>query len=99
MLVSRPLAEKRQMSAAATPLEGRSKSTGFPASEQEFVIVEKGPMAAPVKSTPALGKETPAVVGSTTTMSLPLADGVPLLSVMSLSGALGGARSTKPVSR
>src|SRR6266403_1695649 len=91
MLVSSPLAEKRQMSAAATPLEGRSKSTGFPASEQELVIVEKAPRAATFKSTPAFGKETPSVVGSTTMMSLPLADGAALVSVMSSSDTLGAA--------
>src|SRR5882762_3090386 len=91
MLVSRPLAEKRQMSTVASPLEGRSKGTGFPASEHELVIVEKAPRAATFKSTPAFGKETPAVVGSTTMMSLPVADGVPLVSEMSSSDTLGAA--------
>src|SRR5258705_3560777 len=91
MLVSSPLAEKRQMSAAATPLTGRSKGTGFPASEHELVIVEKAPRAATFKSTPALGKETPAVVGSTTMMSLPLADGAALVSEISSSETLGAA--------
>src|SRR5882762_134250 len=91
MPVSSPLAEKRQMSAAATPLEGRSNGTGFPASEQEFVIVEKGPRAATFKSTPALGNETPAVVGSTTMMSLALAEGAEFVSEMSSSETLGAA--------
>src|SRR5712671_7732719 len=91
MLVSSPLAEKRQMSAAATPLGGRSKGTGFPARLQEFVTVEKAPSAATFKSTPAFGNETPAVVGSTTMMSLPLADGAALVSVMSSSETLGAA--------
>src|SRR5258708_25835249 len=91
MLVSSPLAEKRQMSAAATRMEGRSKSTGFPARLQELVMVEKAPRAATFKSTPAFGKETPAVVGSTTIMSLPVAVGVALVSVMSSSDTLGAA--------
>src|SRR5882672_7943958 len=91
MLVSRPLAEKRQMSAAATPLEGRGKSTGFPARLQELVTVEKAPRAATFKSTPALGKETPEVVGSTTMMSLALAEGAEFVSEMSSSETLGAA--------
>src|SRR5712675_308882 len=91
MLVSSPLAAKRQMSAAATPLEGRGKGTGFPARLQEFVTVENAPSAATFKSTPAFGKDTPAVVGSTTMMSLPLAEGVPLLSEISSSETLGAA--------
>src|ERR1700719_1426285 len=73
MLVSRPLAEKRQISAAANPVAGRCSGTGFPASEQELAAVENAPKAATFRSTSALGRETPAVVGSTTTMSLPVA--------------------------
>src|SRR5258707_14820952 len=91
MLVSSPLAEKRHMSAAATPVAGRCRATGFPASEHELVIVEKVPRAATFKSTPAFGKETPAVVGSTTMMSLPLAEGAALVSEMSSSETLGAA--------
>src|SRR5882757_6091582 len=91
MLVSRPLAEKRQMSTVASPLEGRSNGTGFPASEQELVMVEKAPRAATFKSTPAFGKETPAVVGSTTMMSLAVAVGAAVVSVMSSSDTLGAA--------
>src|SRR5882757_9886193 len=91
MLVSSPLAEKRQMSAAATPLGGRSNGTGFPARLQELVMVEKAPRAATFKSTPAFGKETPAVVGSTTIMSLPVAVGAALVSEMSSSEILGAA--------
>src|SRR6267142_3504745 len=91
MLVSSPLAEKRQMSAAATPLEGRSNGTGFPARLQELVRVENAPSAATFKSTSAFGKETPAVVGSTTIMSLPLAEGAALVSEMSSSETLGAA--------
>src|SRR5712671_96616 len=91
MLVSSPLAEKRQMSAAAIPLGGRSNGTGFPASEHELVMVENAPSAATFKSTPAFGKGTPAVVGSTTMMSLAVAVGAALVSVMSSSNTLGAA--------
>src|SRR5882672_6215536 len=91
MLVSSPLAEKRQMSAAATPLEGRSKGTGFPARLQELVMVENAPSAATFKSTPAFGKETPAVVGSTTMMSLAVAVGAALVSEISSSETFGTA--------
>src|SRR5258706_7319122 len=76
MLVSRPLAEKRQMSAAVAPVEGRCRGTGFPASEQELLAVEKAPRAATFRSTSAFGRETPAVVGSTTMMFLAVAAGV-----------------------
>src|SRR3981189_3772340 len=91
MLVSSPLAEKRQMSAAATPLGGRSNGTGFPARVKELVMVENAPSAATFKSTPAFVKETPAVVGSTTIMSLPLAEGAALVSEMSSADTLGAA--------
>src|ERR1700682_3800057 len=88
MLVSRPLAEKRQMSAAATPVGGRCKGTGFPASEQELVTVEKVPRAATLRSTSAFGRETPAVVGSTTMMSLAVAEGATLVREITSSEAL-----------
>src|SRR6267154_239965 len=58
MLVSRPLAEKRQMSAAVAPVAGRSKGTGFPAREQELLAVEKTPRAATTMMS------LPAVVGA-----------------------------------
>src|SRR5260370_14728024 len=89
MLVSRPLAEKRQMSAAATPLAGRCNGTGFPASEQELVAVEKAPRAATLRSTSAFGRDTPAVVGSTTMMSWAVAEGAPLVREMIASAVLG----------
>src|SRR5260370_41527418 len=89
MLVSRPLAEKRQMSAAATPVAGRCNGTGFPASEQELVAVEKTPRAATLRSTSAFGRETPAVVGSTTMMSWAVAEGAPLVREMIGSAGLG----------
>src|SRR5260370_25026565 len=89
MLVSRPVAEKRQMSAAATPLAGRCNGTGFPASEQELVAVEKTPRAATLRSTSAFGRETPAVVGSTTMMSWAVAEGAPLVREMIASAVVG----------
>src|SRR5882762_1643838 len=89
MLVSRPLAEKRQMSAAVAPVAGRSKGTGFPASEQELLAVEKTPRAATLRSTSAFGRETPAVVGSTTMMSLAVTEGAALVREITSSEALG----------
>src|SRR5216683_2076199 len=91
MLESRPLAEKRQMSATATPVAGRCKATGFPASEQELLAVEKAPRAATFRSTSALGRETPAVEGSTTTMSLDVAEGAALVREMISSDGLRAA--------
>src|SRR5258707_12984811 len=91
MLESRPLAEKRQMSATATPVAGRCKATGFPASEQELLAVEKAPRAATFRSTSALGRETPAVEGATTTMSLDVAGGVGVGRGMILPEGLRGA--------
>src|SRR5881275_2527194 len=82
MLVSRPACEKRQISVVIAPLSGRVSTTGFPASEQVFVAAEKFPTAAILRSTEAPGKETPAAVGSTTTMSFPAADGAVLVSAI-----------------
>src|SRR5579859_2035115 len=95
MLVSRPLAENRQISAAAKPEAGRTSAMGFPASEQEFAEVEKTPSAATLRSTSAPGCETPAVVGSTTTMSLPVAEDAPLVSGMISSATFGAATTRK----
>src|SRR5260221_13934167 len=86
MLVSRPLTENKQMSAATTP---RCKGTGFPASEHELAVVEKTPRAATFRSTSAFGRETPAVVGSTTMMSLAVANGAALVREMISSEVLG----------
>src|SRR5260370_22783878 len=91
MLASRPLAEKRQMSATATPVAGRCKATGFPASEQELLAVENAPRAATFRSTSALGRETPAGEGATTTMSLDVAGGGGLVREMISSDGLGAA--------
>src|SRR5260221_4550798 len=93
MLVSRPLAENKQMSAATTPVAGRCKGTGFPASEHELAVVQKTPRAATFRSTSAFGRETPAVVGSTTMMSLAVAEGATLVREMISSEALGAATS------
>src|ERR1700720_3718463 len=89
MLVSRPLAENKQMSAAAPPVGGGCKGTGFPASAQELVVVEKMPRAATFRSTSEFGSETPAVVGSTTMRSLAAAEGAALVREMISSEALG----------
>src|SRR5712664_19758 len=90
MLVSRPPAENRQTSVAAVPLAGRCNSTGFPASEQELLVTENAPSAATFRSTSAPGTDTPAVVGSTTTMSFPATSGAPLVSEITSSEGFGG---------
>src|ERR1700726_1254601 len=77
------------MSAAAAPVTGRCKGTGFPASEQELLAVEKTPRAASLRSTSAFGRETPAVVGSTTMMSLAAAEGAAAVSEIISSEAFG----------
>src|SRR6267143_3499548 len=91
MLASRPLAEKRQMSATATPVAGRCKATGFPASEQELLAVKKAPRAATFRSTSAWRRDAPAVEGSTTTMSLDVAEGAALVREMISSDGLRAA--------
>src|SRR5258708_30352847 len=93
MLVSRPLAENKQMSAATTPVAGRCKGTGFPASEHELAVVEKTPRAATFRSTSAFGRETPAGVGSTTMMSFAVAEGAALVREVISSEGLGAAKS------
>src|SRR5436305_2746510 len=85
MPASSPLAEKRQMSAAVAPVGGRASGIGLPASEQELLATEKTPRAAMSRSTSLFGLETPAVVGSTTTMSWATADWEPLVSGMGVS--------------
>src|SRR5260370_6531871 len=90
MPVSSALAEKRQMSVAATPEAGRCNGMGFPAREQELVAVEKTPRAATLRSTSAFGMETPAVGGSTTMMSWAVAEGALLGREMIASAGVGG---------
>src|SRR5256714_13228136 len=94
MLVSSPPGEKRQISAAEVPLSGRCNATGLPASTQELFNVENRPSAATVRSTSAPGTETPAVVGSTTTMSFPVASGAALVSEITSSETLGAATTS-----
>src|SRR5712664_41163 len=93
MLVSKPLCEKTQMSAVEVPLAGRGNGIALPPSVQELFVVENAPSAATSRSKSFPGTETPAVVGSTTTVSLPLAAGAALLSAIT-SSELFGAAST-----
>src|SRR5579859_313691 len=95
MLVSNPLCEKRQMSAVAVPLAGRCSEIGLPPKAQEFVAVENIPSAATLRSKSLPGEEVPAVVGSTTTMSLPVAAGNELVSAMTSSDGFGGATTSE----
>src|SRR5216683_1696459 len=91
MLVSSPLCEKRQMSAVEVPLAGRGSGIALPPSVQELFAVLNVPSAATFKSRSLPGTETPAVVGSTTTMSLPVAAGALLLSAITSSETYGAA--------
>ena len=93
--MSRPLSENRQTSAVAMPLPGRCRSTGFPVSEHELFVVEKFPSAARFKSTSLPGTDTPAVVGSTTTMSFAIAEGTLPVSRMLSSELFGGATTSE----
>src|SRR5271157_1221223 len=95
MLASRPLEEKTQRSAVAEPDAGRARTTGFPASVQELAAVEKKPSAATSRSTLAPGADTPAVVGSTTTMSRPSAEGEDDVSEMTSSFVEGATMTTE----
>src|SRR5215467_13845768 len=89
MLASNPLWEKRQISAVAVPVPGRCKRIGLPPSVHELVAVENVPSAATLRSKSVAGKEMPAVVGSTTMMSLLVAVGAELLSTMTSSDGFG----------
>ena len=95
MLVSRPLSENMQMSAFAVPLDGRCSAIGLPPSVQELLTVENGPIAARFRSTSSSGSETPAVVGSTTTMSCAVAVGAPLVSEITSSETFGAATTSE----
>src|SRR5215475_8224970 len=79
------------MSKVAVPLDGRVRTTGLPPSEQVFVAVEKIPIAAMSKSTAAPGTETPAVVGSTTTMLWPTEFGTAPVTAITASLSFNGA--------
>src|SRR5229473_5938712 len=91
MLVSSPLCEKRQMSAVEVPLAGRGSGIALPPSVQELFAVLNVPSAATFKSRSLPGTVTPAVVGSTTTMSFPVAAGALLPSAITSSEMLGTA--------
>src|SRR5207245_11553206 len=82
MLVSKPFWEKRQMSAVAVPLAGLCSGMGSPPRVQELFAVENTPSAATLKSRSRPGVETPAVVGSTAHISLPVTPGAELLSAI-----------------
>src|SRR5271165_5926388 len=91
MPASRPLSEKRHRSAVLLPLAGRCSVTGLPSSVQELLAVENAPMAATFRSTSSATVETPAVVGSTTTMFCPLALGVAPVKAIVASDEFGAA--------
>src|SRR5208283_2209752 len=94
MLVSKPACEKRQMSAATVPEEGRTSGIGFPASVQVFVEVVNKQIAATSRSRLASLLSSTAVVGSTTVMSLPVAAGG-LLVIVITSSLLPGVTITR----
>src|SRR5579872_6602409 len=89
MLVSNPLSEKTQTSNVVLPLAGRCRGIGLPESAQELFVTENMPSAATLMSTSLPCALTPAVVGSTTTMSLPVAVGEALLSAIHRSKCSG----------
>src|SRR6202140_1515370 len=91
MLESRPPKENTQMSVVATPLAGRCNTTGFPARKHELLATENAPSAPTLKSRSSPGTETPAVVGSTTTMSFALAAGAALVSEITSSAVFCAA--------
>src|SRR5215469_10120316 len=94
MLVSNPLCENRHMSAVEVPLAGLGRGTGFPPSVQELFAVENSPNAATFRSNSLPGWEIPAVVGSTTTMSLPVAAVVELFRIITSSEGFGVATTS-----
>src|SRR5277367_304724 len=91
MLVSSPLSEKTQMSYVVLPLAGLGSGMGLPVSEHALVAVENMPSAATLRSTSFPCALMPAVVGSTTVMSLPVDAGDALLSAITSSDTFGGA--------
>src|SRR5260370_8622626 len=91
MLVSNPLCEKMQTSAVAVPLLGRCSEIALPPRVHVLLLVTNGPNAATFKSRSLAGTETPAVVGSTTTMSFPVAAGNVLLRAITSSETFGAA--------
>src|SRR5947209_8739131 len=94
LLVSKLLCENTQMSAEAIPLTGRCSETGLPPSVQLFVAVTNVPSAATLISRLNPGSSSPAVVGSTTTMSFSVALGTALVKEI-WSVPFPGAATTK----
>src|SRR5258708_18928713 len=91
MLVSSPFCAKMQMSTVDVPVVGRGNEIALPPRVHEFVLVTNRPSAAIFKSRSIPGTEIPAVVGSTTTMSFPLAAGALLLRAITSSEGFGAA--------
>src|SRR5712691_1845755 len=91
---SSPLFENTQMSASAVPEAGRTSVTGAPPSAQELLTTENIPRAATFKSTLGPSAEVPAVLGSTATMSFPVAEGAALESAMASSPEVCGATTS-----
>src|SRR5277367_6345201 len=94
MLASKPDCEKRQMSAAEIPFAGRKMGIALPARLQVFVAVTYNPRAATSRSRLLREVSTPALVGSTTTMSLPPFEGT-LLESGILACVVEGATTTR----
>src|SRR6266849_1682827 len=91
---SSPLFENTQMSAIAVPEAGRTSATGVPPSAQELLMTEDIPGAATVKPTFGPAADVPAVLGSTATMSFPVAEGAALESAMASSLEVCGATTS-----
>src|SRR2546426_9808753 len=91
---SSPLFENTQMSASAVPEAGRTSVTGAPTSAQELLTTETIPSAATFKSTFGPSADVPAVLGSTTTMSFPVAEGAALESAMASSPEVCGTTTS-----
>src|ERR1700687_3360589 len=94
MLVSSPLCEKIQISAVEVPLAGRYSGIALPPSVHVLLAVMHVPHAPTCNSTSFPGTGTPAVVGSTTTMSFPVAAGALLLSAITSSERFGAATTS-----
>src|SRR3989442_5197994 len=88
---SSPLFENTQMSASAVPEAGRTSVTGAPPSAQELLLTENIPSAATFKSTFGPSAEVPAVLGSTATMSFPVAEGAAVESAIASSPEVCGS--------
>src|SRR5438045_4506651 len=83
-----------QKSLVTAPLAGLIKTIGFPASVQVLLATEKIPRAAMSRSTLLPGTERPAVVGSTTIMSSPVAAGAASVRVITASPIFGASTAS-----